>query len=64
MNSNRIASARSARNKRRESALARIEEFLKQDTEASNAEFIRLMRQSYFGDGDALQETGLVKLPQ
>jgi hypothetical protein len=62
MNSNQTA--RPARRQHRQGALERIGEYLEQDTAASNEEFIRRMRQSYFADVDALQKTGQVKLPE
>jgi hypothetical protein len=64
MNSHRIISARSRRSTRRQSALERSGEFLERDTEASQAEMLRLMRQTYFADVDELEKSGQVKLPE
>ena len=64
MNRHRISSARDARRQRRQSQLERIGAFLERTNEASNAEFIRLMRLSYFGDVDEFEKSGTVKLPQ
>ena len=64
MKPNRIGSARSPRRQRPLSALERIEVFLDQDSEGSNAELIRRMRRAMFADVDELEASGEVKLPE
>jgi len=64
MNPNRIGSARSPRRQRPQSALERIEAFLDQDSEGSNAELIRRLRKAMFEDVDELEASGEVKLPE
>ena len=64
MKPNRIGSARSHRRQRPLSALERIEVFLDQDSEGSNAELIRRMRRAMFADVDELEASGEVKLPE
>ena len=63
MNSNRIASARSSRRQRPQTAFGRIDAFLERNSGGSNAELIRLMRKAAFRDVDELEASGQVKLP-
>lgn len=60
----RTGPASPMRRQRRQSPLERIGEFLERDNGGSNAEIIRLMRLTYFADVDALEKSGIVKLPQ
>ena len=55
---------RKPKHRRRQSAFERIEAALEQNTESSNVEKIRLMRELYFADVDALQKSGTIKLPK
>jgi hypothetical protein len=64
MNPNRIRSARSLRRQRPQSALERIDAFLDQNSEGSNAELIRRLRKVMFNDVDELEASGEVKLPE
>ena len=90
MNSHRKRPTYSAHRARPQTALERIDEFLRHQREqisaeridlirrrlfgplpevepesgATNAERIRAMRQAYFADVDALEETGTVKVPR
>ena len=45
-------------------AFRRLDESLEQTTQSDNSEKIRLMRQAYFADVDALQKSGKIKLPK
>ena len=64
MNRNRTRSARSAQRQRPQSALERIDAFLEQNNEGSNAEMIRMLRKVMFNDVDELEASGEVKLPE
>ncbi len=45
-------------------AFQRLDEALEQNSEFSNAEKIRLMRQTIFADVDELRKSGRIKLPK
>ena len=64
MNSNPNRSARSPRRQRSQTALQRIDAFLDQNNEGSNAELIRRLRKVMFEDVDELEASGEVKLPE
>ena len=64
MNCNRNRSARPGHRQRPQSALQRIDAFLERTSEGSNAELIRRLRETMFGDVDELEASGEVKLPE
>ena len=64
MNWNRNRSARLGQRQRPQSALERIDAFLNRGNEGSNAELIRRLRETMFGDVDELEASGEVKLPE
>ena len=64
MNRNRTRSARSSHRQRPQTALERIDTFLEQNNEGSNAELIRSLRKAMFADVDELEASGEIKLPK
>jgi len=64
MNWHRTRSARPNRRQPRQSPLERIDAFLEQTNDHSNAELIRIMRKAMFGDLGELEASGEVKLPE
>jgi hypothetical protein len=59
-----IVPAHCLRRGRSPGALERIDATFQHDQAFSNAEKIRLLRQSYFADVDALDQSGAVQLPE
>ena len=64
MNWKRKRAARPRQRQRPQTALDRIDAFLGRNSEGSNAELIRRLRNAMFGDVDELQASGEVKLPE
>ena len=64
INCHRVHSGNPARHKRRVDILQQIDENLERHRGGSNAEMIQRLRVALFGDVDALQKSGTVKLPE
>ena len=64
MKSDRLHLARSVQTEGRKSPLERLAESFALERDDSNWERIRLMREAYFADVEALHKSGTVKIPK
>ena len=64
MNRHEKIARRTVRNPAYRQAIERLDAALEKNTGSSNAEIIKLLRQTAFADVDELEKSGTLKLPE